>query len=257
MSEIKHVVSFSGGMGSFAEAKSCVDKFGKDNVTLLFADTLMEDEDLYRFKDECVDFLKCELVTITEGRTPFEIFKDVRFMGNSMVDPCSKLLKRDPLIKWFKKNYQPEDAHMHLGIDYSEEHRLVNVQKRMSPYIYRSTLVEDGRIVHKGFSEQFGIKRPRLYDWKLGHNNCGGFCIKAGLGHYKALYEANPKRYLEFEAKEADVYDSIGSIHPFLKKTKNKELFRLTLKQYREEYLDTNLVSQEDSQEFGGGGCAI
>ena len=42
---MKHIVSFSGGMGSFAEAKSCVDKFGKENVLLVFADTLMEDED--------------------------------------------------------------------------------------------------------------------------------------------------------------------------------------------------------------------
>ena len=244
-------------MGSFAEAKACVDKFGKKNVLLLFADTMMEDEDLYRFKNECIAFLGCELVTLSDGRTPFEIFKDVKFMGNSMVDFCSKLLKREPLNKWFKKNYQPEEAHMHLGIDYSEEHRLVGVQKRMKPYIYRSTLVEDGRIINKDLSEQFGIKRPRLYNWKLGHNNCGGFCIKAGLGHYKALFEASPERYAEFETKEADVYESIGAVYPFLKKTEDKVLKRLTLKDYREQYLEPNLVSLEDSQEYGGCGCAI
>jgi hypothetical protein len=236
---VKHVISFSGGMGSFAEAKACVDKFGKENVTLLFADTMMEDDDLYRFKDECVAFLDCELVTLADGRTPFEVFKDVKFMGNSVVDPCSRILKREPLIKWFITNYSVDEAHMHLGIDYSEGHRLVGVQKRMVPYIYRSTLVEDGRIIHKDFSEQFGIKRPRLYEWKLGHNNCGGFCIKAGLGHYKALYE------------------TIGSVYPFLKKTENKVLRRLTLKRYREEYLEPRLVSLEDSQEYGGCGCAI
>jgi hypothetical protein len=244
-------------MGSFAEAKACVDKFGKENVTLLFADTMMEDEDLYRFKDECVAFLDCELVTLADGRTPFELFKDVKFMGNSRVDPCSRLLKREPLNTWFKTNYSRDEAEMHLGIDYSEEHRLVNVQERMKPYVYRSTLVEDGRIIHKDFSEQFGIKRPRLYEWKLGHNNCGGFCIKAGLGHYKALYEANPERYMEFEAKEADVYETIGSVYPFLKKTENKVSRRLTLKQYRAEYLEPKLVSLEDSQEYGGCGCAI
>jgi hypothetical protein len=48
-------------MGSFAEAKSCVDKYGKENVLLLFSDTLMEDEDLYRFLMETVAFLDCEL----------------------------------------------------------------------------------------------------------------------------------------------------------------------------------------------------
>ena len=146
---------------------------------------------------------------------------------------------------------------MHLGIDYSEEHRLVRVKERSLPYIYRSTLVEDGRIINKDYSEQFGIKRPRLYNWKLGHNNCGGFCIKAGLGHYKALFEASPERYAEFEAKEADVYETIGAVYPFLKKTEDKVLRRLTLKQYREEYLEPNLVSLKDSQEYGGCGCAI
>jgi hypothetical protein len=254
---MKHIVSFSGGMGSFAEAKSCVDKYGKENVTLLFADTLMEDEDLYRFKDECVAFLGCELVTLTNGKTPFEIFKQEKFMGNSRVDPCSKTLKREPLNKWFTTNYAVDDAQMHLGIDYSESHRLDGVQKRMSPYIYRSTLAEEGRIINKDYSEQFGIRRPRLYDWKLGHNNCGGFCIKAGLGHYKALYEANPERYREFESKEQEVYDVIGATYPFLKKTENKVLRRLTLKQYREEFLMQGKVTALESQEYGGCGCAI
>ena len=254
---LKHIVSFSGGMGSFAESKSCVDKYGKDSVILLFADTLMEDEDLYRFKDECVRFLDCELVTLTNGKTPFDVFKQEKFMGNSKVDLCSRVLKREPLIKWFVENFDVDEAQMHLGIDYSESHRLDGVQKRMAPYIYRSTLVEEGRIINKDFSEQFGIKRPRLYDWKLGHNNCGGFCIKAGLGHYKALYEANPDRYMEFEAKEAEVYDVIGATYPFLKKTENKELRRLTLKQYREYYLTQGKVSASESQEYGGCGCAI
>ena len=254
---MKHIVSFSGGMGSFAEAKSCVDKYGKENVTLLFADTLMEDEDLYRFKDECVAFLGCELVTLTNGKTPFEIFKQEKFMGNSMVDPCYKILKREPLIEWFNAKFAVDEAQMHLGIDYSESHRLEGVQKRMSPYVYRSTLAEEGKIIHKDYSEQFGIKRPRLYDWKLGHNNCGGFCIKAGLGHYKALYEANPDRYMEFEAKEAEVYDVIGAVYPFLKKTENKVLRRLTLKQYREEFLSQGKVTPSESQEYGGCGCAV
>ena len=85
---MKHIVSFSGGMGSFAEAKACVDKFGKENVELLFADVKMEDEDLYRFKDEVVAFLDVKLTTLCDGRTPFEVFKDQGFMGNTRIDPA-------------------------------------------------------------------------------------------------------------------------------------------------------------------------
>ena len=104
MNELKHIVSFSGGMGSFAEAKSCVDKYGKENVLLLFADTLMEDEDLYRFKDEVVEFLGCELVTLCYGKTPWELFEEQKFVANSRLDVCSRMLKRELLIKWVKDN---------------------------------------------------------------------------------------------------------------------------------------------------------
>ena len=216
----------------------------------------MEDEDLYRFMDDSVKFLGCELVIIKDGRTPFEIFKHVKHMGNSRIDPCSKILKRELLNKWIKK-FNSNEIEVHLGIDFSEHHRLTGVKERMVPYVYRSTLVEEGRIIRKDYSEQFGIKRPRLYDWKLGHNNCGGFCVKAGLGHYKALFDANPERYKEFEKKELDVYTSMGSQHPFLKKQIKKETKYITLKEYRENYIEKNNVTNDEKLEFGGCGCAL
>lgn len=257
MNNIKHVISFSGGIGSFAEAKNCCDKFGADNVKLLFADTLMEDEDLYRFIDECVAYLGCEFERICEGRTPFQVFKDERFMGNSRKDPCSKILKRNFLNKKIKNDYQPDEVHVHLGIDYSESHRLSEVESRMIPYVYRSTLIEDGLIIHKSYSEQFGIRSPRLYGWGLGHNNCRGFCIKAGLGHFKALYIASKETYLEFEREELLVYGTIGKKFPFLKIQRNKVIRFITLREYRLEFLEKDDVTYDESIEFGGCGCAI
>ena len=200
----KHIVSFSGGMGSFAEAKSCVDKYGKENVILLFSDTKTEDTDLYRFMDEVVAFLQCELIVLADGRTIWELFEDSKFVGNSKMDLCSQKLKRNLMIDWIFKNfgikqkvylkdengnplttktgrhkYQTQwmpdpnrPVEIHLGIDFSEHHRLTRCQERMAPWIYRSTLVEEGRIVQKDFSEQFGIKRPFLYTMGFAHNNC-------------------------------------------------------------------------------------
>lgn len=254
---MKHIVSFSGGMGSFAEAVACVQKFGRENTVLLFADTNIEDEDLYRFKDDTVKLLGCELVELNNGKTPFDIFKEVKLMGNTRVDPCSEHLKRKPLNKWFTDNFAPSDAHMHLGIDYTEAHRLEGVKARMAPYVYRSTLIEDERIIPKSYSLQYGIKPPRLYAWKLGHNNCGGFCVKAGLGHYKALWEAAPDRYRALETQELDVYKSIGKRHPFLRKQKGGKLEYITLKEYREEFLQPQKVSIDEAIEFGGCGCAV
>lgn len=252
------IVSMSGGMGSFAEAAACVEAYGKENVTLLFADTLMEDEDLYRFLKECVAWLGCELVTLTEGRTPFQVFKDCKLMGNTQIDPCSRVLKRELMTEYIHARWpSPRDVEIHVGIDYSEGHRLERLQKRGAPYIYRSLICEAGRIIQKDYSQQAGIKPPRLYSWRLGHNNCGGFCVKAGQGHYSNLYKANPERYKEFELKELEVYHHIGAYYPFLRVNVLKEKTYLTLQEFREEILEQGKLAPEAKTDFGACGCLL
>ena len=255
---MKHIISFSGGMGSFAEAVSCVHQYGEDRVITLFADTLIEDYDLYRFMEECIDYLGCEHRVIKDGRTPFDVFRDVKFMGNSRIDPCSRILKRDLINGYIKKTWSPDEVEVHLGIDYSEEHRLRGAQERMKPYVYRSTLVEEGRIIAKDFSKQYGIEPPRLYDMGLGHNNCGGFCVKAGLGHFKNLLAGDREQYLRFEEEEQRVYKQVPNARPFLKKQINGVKHYMTLREYREGLEDSTLkLSEDEETEFGGCGCAI
>lgn len=255
---MRHIVSFSGGMGSFAEAAACVEVFGARDTTLLFADTLIEDYDLYRFMGDCVEFLGCEFIVISEGRTPFDVFKAVKFMGNTRIDPCSKILKREFLTAYIRRNYRPDDVHIHLGLDYSESHRLDGVRARTAPWTYRSLLVERGVIIPKDYSIRFGIDPPRLYSFGLGHNNCGGFCVKAGLGHYKRLLEGDRRQYLAFENDEAAVYEAVPNAKPFLRKVIDGELRYITLKDYRLMLENTPAcVSPDEALEFGGCGCAV
>ena len=49
---ITDLVFFSGGIGSWAAAKRVAMRPDVKHITLLFADTLIEDEDLYRFLDD-------------------------------------------------------------------------------------------------------------------------------------------------------------------------------------------------------------
>ena len=46
---MKHIVSLSGGSASAVAADRVLKEYGSENVTLWFADTLWEDDDLYRF----------------------------------------------------------------------------------------------------------------------------------------------------------------------------------------------------------------
>lgn len=47
--ELLHVVNFSGGLCSFWSAHRVKERYGSANMVLLFADTLIEDPDLYGF----------------------------------------------------------------------------------------------------------------------------------------------------------------------------------------------------------------
>jgi hypothetical protein len=40
-----------------------------------------------------------------------------------------------------------------------------------------------------------GIDRPRLYRKGYMHNNCGGYCIKAGHAHYQNRFNVDRDRY--------------------------------------------------------------
>jgi 3'-phosphoadenosine 5'-phosphosulfate sulfotransferase (PAPS reductase)/FAD synthetase len=118
-----HVVFYSGGIGSWAAAKRVAKEHGTDGLVMLFADTKIEDEDLYRFLHESAGNVGGELVIVQHGLDPWEIFKQERFLGNSRIDPCSKILKRQLLRSWINKHCDPSVDRLYMGIDWSESHR--------------------------------------------------------------------------------------------------------------------------------------
>ena len=167
----RHIVQFSGGHGSWAAAKRAVEAVGTDGMVLLFADTLIEDQDTYRFliegganifdADKPVDLMQrasdlpeptlehmperrrllADLRAdtnerfpffrwIAEGRTPHEVFKDVRFLGNSRIDPCSKKLKRELIDHWKSEHCDREQTACYVGIDWTEKHRYAILASR-------------------------------------------------------------------------------------------------------------------------------
>lgn len=206
-----HVVSFSGGIGSFWAAKRVIDAHGSDNVVLLFADTLVEDPDLYRFMREAAAYLGVEVTRIADGRTPWEVFADVGFLGNSRIDPCSRILKRELLWKWCEEN--APGATVYLGIDWTEEHRLVRTQAKRPEWNIKAPMCQ-GELWTKDrmLAElaAIGIAIPELYTKGFAHNNCGGFCIKSGQAQFELLLREYPERYAEHERHEQDMRKALG-----------------------------------------------
>ncbi len=255
---MKHVVHFSGGVGSWAAAKRVVERYGTDDLTLLFADTLIEDEDLYRFVVQAAANVGGNFVRIAEGRDPWEVFFAVRFLGNSRVDPCSKILKRAMLDRWRNENTTPEDSIQYVGIDWTEMHRLDRLQKRVAPWRYEAPMCDKPYLDKDqmiGALRREGIEPPRLYSWGFPHNNCGGFCVKAGQAQFKLLLEKMPERYAYHEKREEELRAFLGKDVSILRDRRNGESKPITLKAFREG-IETK-TCQPDMFEWGGCGCAI
>lgn len=249
---------FSGGIGSWMAAKRVVAEHGTDNLVLLFMDTLMEDEDLYRFIGQAAANIGVPLTVVTEGRTPWQVFFDVRFLGNSRADPCSRILKRQFADKWLRENCEPADTIVYVGIDWSEVNRYTRLQKLRAqqgwryeaplcdpPYLDKGQMLTQLEIVE-------GIKAPRLYAMGFSHNNCGGFCIKAGQGHFANLLRHLPERYAFHETKEQDIRLLLGNVSIMSDRRGDNEKKPFTLRDLR---LRIEAGEKIDHEEIGGCGC--
>ncbi len=257
---MKHVVSFSGGLGSWAAAKRVAAQHGTDDLILLFADTLIEDKGLYEFLYLAAENVGGKLEVIMDGRNPWDVFEDVRFLGNSHVDPCSRILKRELLTKWIQDRWGPKEVTVYVGIDWSEEHRLITLRKRYELYVYEAPLCDPpylSKMTIQTMVKEAGLPIPRLYTMGFPHNNCGGFCIKAGHAHFKLLLERLPDRYAYHEAQEERMIQLLGKKVSILNCRKGGGKRKpLTLKEFRER-IEAGDEDGIDLLEWGGCGCAV
>lgn len=249
---------FSGGVGSWAAARRVVGRYGAANTTLLFADTLIEDPDLYRFLDEASADIGVPITRIADGRTPWEVFKDKRYLGNTRIDPCSAILKRDLMRRWLEEHHRPARTQVHLGIDWSESHRIANAAPRWHPwrvdaplcrppYVDKAQMLDALRVA--------GIEPPRLYKMGFAHNNCGGGCVKAGIGHFKLLMDKLPEVYDEWATEEQKLREHLGKDVAILRDRTGGQVRPLPLLELRSRVKAETI--EVDETDIGGCGCAV
>jgi hypothetical protein len=252
---MKHIVSYSGGAASFVAAHLAVEKYGASSVTLVFCDTMIEDPDLYRFVREGAEALGCEFVRVADGRNPWDVFRDRKYQGNTRTAHCTVELKGKIFARWLSENFEPDQCVIHFGFDWTEEHRLKEARKNWAPYTCEALLCAPPYLskaqVHQ-VVDDYDIELPRLYGLGFVHNNCGGFCVRAGQAHFETLLRELPEVYAWHEAQQEQLMLDVPTVRPFLRIVRNKVTHYLTLKQYRE-HLQRG--GEFDPFEYGGCGC--
>jgi hypothetical protein len=200
-----YIVSLSGGVASAVAADRAIERYGRDNVTLWFADTNWEDEDLHRFLDDLMTRWGGELVRYCDGRTPLEVAEDHSIIPNQKIAPCSFELKVKPFRKYIEALSKP--LTVLLGLDWSEPHRMGAPKKNYEaiegvtvdyPLMWRPLEFRPYIEVVRSW----GVEPPRLYALGAPHNNCGLRCVKQGVKEWLRLRYAFPERFEEVKLWE-------------------------------------------------------
>ena len=253
-----HVVRFSGGIGSWATAARVIERYGREQVTLLFADTLVEDEDTYRFRDDAADQLGAELVVVADGRTPFEVFHDDHFLGNQRLANCSKYLKQKPCRAWLETERDPQDTTVHVGIDWTEQHRLPAIIDGWAPWTVEAPLCEPPLRAKSYWIDQakrHGLLPPDAYERGLPHANClAQGCVRGGQAYWHALLRQTPDVYAHTEEQEQRIRQTgWGADAAILRDRTGGTTTPLTLREFRHRL--ERQPSMFDEFEWGGCGC--
>ena len=302
--KVKHVVMFSGGIGSWMTAKRVIERCNVDDVVLLFADVagdrnrcncghldnqhingrgpcdvksddkycgctrwvetthVGEDQDTYRFIKDAQENLGAELVVVkdSKGRDIWSVYHTRRFLGNSRQANCSIELKQKPCLEWLKSNCSSEDTVVYVGIDWTESHRLPAIQEAYGKHGYTAEApLCDAPFLDKAdmieAAEREGLKPPRAYAMGYPHNNCGGFCVRAGKGQFKMLLDHDRERYMFHENREIELRKYLEKPVTILRENTGGKRVNLTLRSYRERIESQPDLFGEDDFDLGGCGC--
>jgi hypothetical protein len=254
-----HLCFISGGLSSFEAARRTVQRYGPDHVELWFADTKSEDPDLYRFLNDCERYLDVPIRRFSDGRNLWDLFDSEGMIGNSGADLCSRILKRELLNSERARRFpNPDEVICVFGFDWTEPHRQERVSQSHKPYACTFPLNDPPHMIKcelAGFVQSIGITPPRLTMMGFPHNNCGGFCVKAGQAHFALLMRTLPRTYGYHEERERQFRSIVGKNVSVLRDRRNGRTTPLTLEEFRLRLQNQPLAFEGD--DWGGCGCFV
>lgn len=215
---------WSGGVTSAVTCKLCVDWFGIENVRVVFMDTGNEDEDTYRFKNECENWYGCQIETISNP--DYENIQDVWFKYLSLNVAtgaiCSTELKREVRNKFQEENSFSYQA---FGFDISEVERAKALKSNypdsrpIFPLISELLTKKDCiKIVQKANDLFLRISLPKSYALGYHNNNCRKTgCVQGGIGYWQKLQREEASKFDAMAKVEHDLTDLKGEPVTMLK----------------------------------------
>lgn len=227
------VVGFSGGVTSAWCAGWALRTYPKDEVVLLFHDTMEEHPDTYRFLCQMAAKLDVKITEYSDGRSVTEVFRDEGFLGNNQNAMCSRILKAEQGAKHLHalKMQGVAEVIKVFGYSRNESDRV----QRMAGYGIRDSFTPRFPLIEGNVTKQEaadwcrsqGVAPSEMYRWS-DHANCIG-CVKGGRAYWLKVHEKHPDVFEQRAQLEEEFGHTIirggNRAHPTL-----RELVQIGLK---------------------------
>lgn len=203
---------WSGGITSAVACKIGVDLYGKENMRIIFIDTMNEHEDTYRFMKDCAEWYGIEIETIKHDKfnSIEEVWIKNKALNNATGAICSSTLKKTVREKWQKDNTWEYQI---FGFDLKESKRALGMvlnhpkTKPIFPLMMYGLNKEDciKRV------QEANIIVPSAYTLGYLNNNCLGKnfgCVQGGIGYWQKILRDNKEAFdkrAELEHKLTDL----------------------------------------------------
>jgi hypothetical protein len=235
-----HIVSFSAGLSSALTVERVLNRYGADAVEVVFMDTQIEDDDNYRFLDDCRRRWGVPITVLADGHTPYQVFEHQHIIPNQKIAPCTFRLKIDVFVKYLESK-SDEEITVHIGYDFSEMHRCdatrLNYEARGwhvdFPLLWKPI---EFRRYSDVVRNDWGIEPPRMYAMGYTHANCGGMCVKQGQGDWIRTLINFPERFAKVEQWETSMREQLGVNYALLRDQRGGTVTPLTLRELRTRY---------------------
>lgn len=270
-----YLVSVSSGVPSAVAADICLRRFGPDHVELVFCDTKVEDEDNYRFLDDCARRWGKRVTVLADGRTPLELAEDEHIIPNQYLATCTEKLKFKLFKAYAEQLKEQWDVVIVLGFDWTDRNKKITRGKYAGksrpvpsvveyralgfkvyyPLIAKRTFVIDPVATAK----EWGFGVPRMYAMGYSHANCAGACVKQGEKDWRRTYTFFPERFMLYRDWETEQRkDPVKANYSFLRDHRGGERSTKTLAQLEAEIRQeqTSISMFDAISEISGGVCS-
>jgi hypothetical protein len=219
---------WSGGVTSAVACKIAIDLYGVKRCRLIMIDTKNEDEDTYRFKDDCENWYGKEIEIITAIGDKYESIQSVwrKHLSLNVATGaiCSSVLKRKCREDWQKTAVYEFQV---FGFEFEKKEfnraygMTINHPKAKAIY----PLIMHGYDKKKCIEiiESAKIEIPKMYKLGFKNNNCFKTgCVQGGIGYWQKMKKEFPDKFHAMADVEHELTNQSGLPKTMLKDQSKK-----------------------------------